>query len=135
MLSRTRMPATDDGGSAMKILFVVLIAVGMSIVGNLLVEAAGCPKLQSAGAWGREWHYAYIAVVSCVVWLGAYHLWIRRGTRMHDLVMLAIGMPFVGTFIAIPFYGLFAYFWFWWVFIPVSLVTACLLALVARQPE
>lgn len=74
---------------------VVLIAIGMSVVGTLLLEVVGFGKAEMAGEWGRLKYYAYIAAVSSAVWFAAYHLWIKRGARSIDTVMLVIGIPFV----------------------------------------
>ena len=112
---------------------VILIATGMSIIGNLALESAGFDEIEMAGPFGREKYYAMIAVVSCVVWLWAYHRRIKRGAHAGHLIALSISVPFIGSFLAVPPWGIIPFFWFWYVFIPISLMTACMLALVARQ--
>ncbi len=116
---------------------VILIATGMSVVGNLVLEtvmgSVGFGRTEMAGPWGQAKYYAFIALVSSVVWLWAYQRRIKLGTHAGHLVALSISVPFVGSLIAAPPWGIIAFFWFWYVFIPISLVTACLLALVARQ--
>jgi hypothetical protein len=114
-------------------IMVILIASGMSIIGNLVLEAVGFSKLEMAGSWGREKHYTSIAVISSLVWLWAYHRRIKKGIHAGQLLALSISVPLVGSVLAAFPWGIIAFFVFWWVFIPISLVTACMLALVARQ--
>lgn len=104
---------------------IALITTTMSMIGLAVLNSAGAET-------NLPIFHPWIALISLLVWLTAYHLWIKRGTNFSEKVMLAIGVPFVGTFIAVPLWGIFAFFWFWWIFIPISFITVCLLALIAR---
>jgi hypothetical protein len=104
---------------------IILIATLMSMVGNHLLGTFVAELVFPV-------FHPLILLISNVVWITAYHLWIKRGTRLHEKLMLAIGVPFVGTFMVHPLGGLVFFFYCWWIFIPISFATVCLLSLVAR---
>lgn len=112
-------------------ILVVTIAIGMSILGNLLLDVIG--GLGAKPDPDRLNFYVIVAGVSTAVWLIAYHLWIKNGIRITDKIVVAIGAAGLGFSLIIPFFGLLFVILYGWVFLVVSLMTAMLLSVVARQ--